>query len=632
MKRFIQVLFSFFLVVAFAPWAAAQQYDLVISGGRVMDPETLYDDVANVGIKDGRIAAITKDRITGRESIDATGLVVAPGFIDTHFHWPRPIGYKLALRDGVTTPMDLEAGVFGPKVGEWYDMHKGQSQANYGTASGHEFARGYVFDGYIGLDAPASVVEGRSGKGWATGVLDLEKGNKLLETIDEGLRQGGLGIASTLGYFPGATAREMFEIQKVGARYGRFTSVHLRYTPGTATTEANGAQEILANAIALGAPAVINHYNNPGWELVQEMLVRLRERGFNVWGEYYPYAAGSTTINAAFVKPDVWVKQLGNKYEETLQDPDTGEFYTQSRYDKDVKENPTKQIILYKMPPDDIPDWVRMPGVVMGSDAMMLPGGWDQFPWDTPYAKLPNLHPRTAGSHGKSLRIARENNIPLMHVLATFSYNPAKYLGKTGLKAMQERGRMQKGMIADITIFDPDTVTDNATYKEGLKPTTGIPYVLVNGQVVVKNERVLKDVFPGQPIRFPVQEKGRFEPLDVDAWRGQYLVAPPTGFNALDPEQVKKSAVPETNKKRDALKSGSQAAETKVGANAGSRPAWQLAEGSGDWFSKTATFTMPPAAHEVFCPVHGRMETAGEHHMAGALTSYQLQFRGNKAQ
>ena len=93
-------------------------YDLVITGGRVMDPETNYDAVANVGIRGGRIAVITKKKITGKETIDAGGLVLAPGFIDTHFHWTRPIGYKLALRDGVTTAMDLEAGVYGPRVND----------------------------------------------------------------------------------------------------------------------------------------------------------------------------------------------------------------------------------------------------------------------------------------------------------------------------------------------------------------------------------------------------------------------------------------------------------------------------------------------------------------------------------
>ena len=515
--------------------ALAEDYDLVILGGRVMDPETQYDAVANVGVKDGRIAVITKQKIKGQETIKARGLVVAPGFIDTHFHWPRPVGYKLALRDGITTPMDLEWGAFGPRVGEWYDMHEGRAQANYGTASGHEAARAVVLDGVeTALDAPGSGLDARAGKGWAFGVLDLEGGNRLLQILDDGLRQGALGNCSTLGYWPGALAREMFEVQKLAGRYGRFTAVHTRYTPGTSTTEVNGAQEILANAVALDAPAVINHFNNPGWDLVQELLVRLRAEGHNVWGEYYPYAAGSTTINAAFIRPEVWIEKLGNRYEETLQDPLTGEFMDQAKYEAELAADPTKVIVLYKSPPEDIPKWVALPGVVAASDAMpAVPGDWDQLAWDTPYEDLPNTHPRLAGTHGKSLRIARENDIPLMHVLATFSYYPAKYLGATGLEAMQERGRLQKGMVADITIFDPKKVKDNATYLKGTLPTSGIPYVVVNGTLVVKNSKVLPDVYPGQPIRFPVEEKGRFEPVSGEAWSAKYLV-PSTGFHALD--------------------------------------------------------------------------------------------------
>jgi len=520
--------------------AAADSHDLVILDGRVMDPESGFDSIANVGIKGDRIVAITTDEIRGEKVINAAGLVVAPGFIDTHFHWTRPLGYKIALRDGVTTAMDLEAGVYGPRIDEWYQMHEGRSQLNYGTSSGHEFARIKVTEELPDadlLDAPYSVVKGRgAGIAWADEVLDLDKGNQMLSIIDEGLRQGALGIASTVGYFPGATAREMFEVQQVGARYGRPTAVHLRYTPGTATLESNGAQEILANAVALNAPALISHFNNPGWELVQELLVRLREEGHNVWGEVYPYAAGQTTINAAFVRPDNWVEKLGNSYEKTMQDPITGDFYTLESYEKTVAEAPSTQIVLYKMSPDAIPDWCRLPGVTYGSDGMMLPGGWDDPPaWDTPYEQIPNTHPRVAGTHGTCLRLAREHDIPLMQIIAASSYNTARYLGDTGLKAMQERGRLQAGMIADITLIDPETVTDNATYAQGTLPTTGIPYVIVNGTVVVEDSKVLKDVNPGQPIRFPGQAEGRFRAVSLEDWQNRFLV-PPTGFSGLDIE------------------------------------------------------------------------------------------------
>jgi cytosine/adenosine deaminase-related metal-dependent hydrolase len=526
------------------PVFAQSPYDIVILNGRVMDPETNFDGIRNVGIKDGRIATITEDEISGNETIDASNHVVAPGFIDTHFHWTRPIGYKVALRDGVTTAMDLEAGVYGPRVDEWYEMHEGESQVNYGTASGHEFARAKVTmdlpDADL-LDAPYSVVRGRgAGTGWSDDVLDLDQGNQMLGLIDEGLRQGALGVASTVGYFPGATAREMFEVQRVGANYGRPTSVHLRYTPGTVTTEPNGAQEILANAIALDAPAVINHYNNPGWQMVQELLVRSREQGHNVWGEIYPYAAGMTTINAAFVRPENWVETLGHQYEDTMQDPLTGDFYTQEKYEQVLADAPATQIVLYKMPPDDIPDWCRLPGVIYASDAMMMPMAWDDAPtWDTPYEEIPNTHPRLAGTHGTCFRLARDHDIPLMQVLAASSYNPAQYLGNTGLEAMQERGRLQEGMVADVVVLDPLTVTDNSTYAQSTLPTTGIPYVLVNGTIVVKDSDVLPDVYPGQPIRFPVEAEPRFQPLSLDDWKTEFLVAP-TGFGALDEEALQR--------------------------------------------------------------------------------------------
>lgn len=528
---------AFFAVLLAIP-ACSQEYDLVITDGRVMDPETNYDQVANVGIRDGRIAIVTQEKISGDETIDARGLVVAPGFIDTHNHWSRPVGYKVLLRDGVTTAMDLEAGVFGPRVGEWYDMHAGRSQVNYGTASSHEFVRIKIFEKLPDedlFDAPWSVVKGRgAGIAWADGVLSLETGNDALGLIDEGLRQGALGIASTVGYYPGATAREMFEVQRVGANYGRFTSVHLRYTPGTPTTEANGAQEILANAVALDAPAIINHFNNPGWELVQELLVRLREQGHNVVGEIYPYAAGMTTINATFARPENWVEKLGNRYEETMQDPATGEFFTLETYRETLAKDPSKQIVLYKMPVDDIPKWCALPGIIYASDAMMVPGGWDDAPaWDTPYEQIPNTHPRLAGTHGRCFSMNRENDVPLMRSIANSSYNPAKHLGDMGLKSMQERGRLQAGMVADITVLDAGTIKDNSTYEQGTLPTTGIPYVIVNGVVVVRDSKVLKDVTPGQAIRFPVEEKGRFEPLSVEDWEATFIGSP-MEFGGLD--------------------------------------------------------------------------------------------------
>jgi len=502
-----------------------EPFDLVIRGGRVMDPETGFDQIANIGIKDGRIIAITTEELTGGRPIDATGHVVAPGFIDTHFHWPRPMGNKLALLDGRTSVMDLEIGTLGTKVDAWYAERAGTNQINYGCASAHEFARALVLDGNTAIDTPEALnTRGSDKSGWALTRPDIEQGNEILRVIDEGMAAGALAMGSTLGYMrEGASAREVFEIQRVAGRYGRPSAFHFRYTPGTDTSEANGIQEMLANAASLGAPAIACHFNNPGYNLVHELLVRLRDQGHNVWGELYPYAAGSTAINAVFLEPEVWVDQLGYKYEETIQDAITGEWYTQESRAEMMAKEPARLVLVYKMPEEAIVDWLKLPDVAIASDGMPIMD--DSITWDTPYEDLPNAHPRGAGSYARALRLGRENGIPLMQTLAQCSYNSARPLGETGLKAMQERGRMQEGMFADITIFDPQNVTDNATYDQGNLPSSGIPFVIVNGVVVVDGGEVLRDVNPGQPIRHEPRES-LFEPLDVEAWMQAYYAVP----------------------------------------------------------------------------------------------------------
>jgi hypothetical protein len=281
---------------------------------------------------------------------------------------------------------------------------------------------------------------------------------------------------------------------------------------------------MLANAAALGTPAIAAHFNNAGYNLVHELLVRMREKGYNVWGEIYPYNAGSTALNAVFLEPEVWVKALGNKYENTVQDVATGKFYTEKTREEMLKKEPTRPVIVYKCPDEWVADWVRLPGVAIGSDGMpLLPD--DNLTWDTPFEDFPNTHPRFAGSFAKVLRLARENNIPLMQAVSMTSYNYAKPLGDMGLKAMQVRGRIQKGMVADITIFDPQIVTDNSTYAKGTLPSTGIPHVVVNGTIVMKDHKPLKGVNPGQPIRFELV-KSRFEPLSQETWQKTYYASP----------------------------------------------------------------------------------------------------------
>lgn len=149
LRRCVRCLGALGIMAGGMPFAVqgAPHYDWVLSGARVMDPATGFDAQANVGLTGNRIAAITDAPLEGRRTVAASGLVLAPGFIDTHYHGTLPIHYRLALRNGVTTAMDLEFGTLGDEVADWYAERAGTSLINFGTASSHELARAAVLDG-----------------------------------------------------------------------------------------------------------------------------------------------------------------------------------------------------------------------------------------------------------------------------------------------------------------------------------------------------------------------------------------------------------------------------------------------------------------------------------------------------
>lgn len=241
--------------------------------------------------------------------------MISPGFIDTHHHFVYPLGTHLGVLDGRTSLFDLEMGCVGNKVDYWYKSRENALYCNYGTGSSHELARASVLDGFKAVHGDTlDARESRKASGWTATKPDLQQANKILELVDEGFQAGAVGASSTVGYMrEGVSAREIFELVKVAAAYGCPTAMHFRGTPGTEVAEVNGIQELLCNAVALGAPAIACHFNNPGYNLVHEMLISMQDKGCNVWGEVYPYAAGCTALNAEFLKPDYWCKHLGHK-------------------------------------------------------------------------------------------------------------------------------------------------------------------------------------------------------------------------------------------------------------------------------------------------------------------------------
>jgi hypothetical protein len=528
------ILVAVLLVCLSAP-AYAKDYDVVILNGRVMDPETNFDDVRNVGIRDGRIETITTNKVTGQRAIDARGHVVTAGFIDTHHHGAgNAWGVKASLRDGVTTPLDLELGTIN--VDAWYAEREGRWAANYGAAASHEFHRMRVLDG-MPIDEPSDgndfarlrneSYNENDVPDWAVTPQTLDQLNRMLGNIDDELRAGALGIASTTGYMAnGVTTFELFNLQKVAANYGRVYASHVRLLGnGKPPTEATlGAFEQIANGVALNQPLLLSHNNNFGWWEVEQHLQLLREQGYNVWSEYYPYTCGSSTIGSEFIKPDN-IGQLGLDYTDMI-DPRTGDRLNREAYDRIVAQDPAYIIVLCISAREEwLPMWLNVPHMTVAGDQMPpVNGKGELLEWDDPYDAY-NGHPRTVGTHAKTLRLARDNGVPLMQVIAQNSYWSAKHLGDAGVEAMQQRGRMQEGMVADITIFDPETVTDNATYTVGEngRPSTGIPYVLVGGTIVVDDSKIVDGAYPGQAIRYPVEAKGRFAPLEKKSYLDNLL-------------------------------------------------------------------------------------------------------------
>ena len=512
--------------------AVAQDYDVVILNGRVMDPETNFDGVRNVGVKDGKIVIITEGEISGKETIDASGHVVAPGFIEGHQHATDPFSRKVNLRDGLTTQMDFEAGA--GDIAKWYAEAEGKTQANYGMVVLATLARVAVLDGpeiaagandmgglfpMVGAAAAKAEKEGRK-PGWTATLPNKEQMTKIMSIVDEGLRQGALGVGIPVGYMTtGVTQYELYKYQELASKYGRVSNAHVRFAgvrPPTAGLL--GVQEMLANAMVLDAPFLASHLNsNMDWEYTIPLINDAREkRGAKVWGEVYPYAAGST-VASTDILTESSMAQMNITYSNVANLD--GTRWDKAMYEDVRKNDPGRTILIYNNSPEDIAKWMAQPGVVVVSDGMaIVDENGEYYPWDSPYEGK-SIHPRSAGTRAKVLRMVREDkNMPLMEAISKMSYLHAKYFDELGgISQFRTKGRVQVGADADIVVFNPDTVTDNSTYEPGMGalPSTGIPYVLVNGVVVVKDSTVQK-VFPGKPIRFPVLETGRLDQISIE--------------------------------------------------------------------------------------------------------------------
>ena len=282
--------------------APSETFDIAIVNGRVMDPECNFDGMRNVGIKDDRIAVITKGDVKATKTIDAKGLVVSPGFINTHSHSFAPFDQKMVAHDGATTIMDTEGGV--ASIPFFYDKYKGKSFLNYGTGVSHEAVRRVVMDKTsveISSDPTHAYDSRREAQedghaAWALDIPTPKQHMEILRLNEQAMRDGSISVNSTVGYMGlGVPTYEVFDLQKIAKKYSRLFGAHTRFGP-TESLPANyslGSREVIANAVALDGALILSHINNQNWQEIYELCARLQEKDLNIFCEYYPSITGN---------------------------------------------------------------------------------------------------------------------------------------------------------------------------------------------------------------------------------------------------------------------------------------------------------------------------------------------------
>src|SRR5467141_4796736 len=344
--------------------AADDIYDIAILNGRVMDPESGLDAVRNVGISGGQIRAISSEALKGKQTIDAKGLVVPPGFIDLHEHGQEPRNYQFQAHDGLTTSLELEAGT--DDVDRWYAAREGKSLINFGVSIGHIPVRMKVMgDPQSGM-LPTGDAAHRA--------ASPEELAKITVMIEKGFRQGALAEGMGVNYTPGATHWEIVEMFKVAAKYGASVHVHLRYgglkEPNTGLA---ALEEVLAATAATGAPLHVVHITSMGLKFTPQLIAMVKgaqEHGFDVTTECYPYTAGSTALQSAIFDPG-WQENMGITFKD-IQWAATGERLTPETFEKYRKEGGI--VVIHSIPEEAARTAVANPIVMIASDGMPITG------------------------------------------------------------------------------------------------------------------------------------------------------------------------------------------------------------------------------------------------------------------
>jgi N-acyl-D-aspartate/D-glutamate deacylase len=469
--------------------ACAQQYDIVLEGGRVIDPESNLDAVRNVGLRDGKIARISTDRLTGKRVINAAGLVVAPGFIDLHQHGQELASQRVKAFDGVTTALEMEIGV--PDVAAFLKFKEGHSIINYGTTASHCAARALVFGAPLPPETFApedAITEILPKPGPATeDHATPEQIQKIKDRLREEIGAGALGVGMGIQYTPGATRLEVIDMFRLAAERTLPVYTHMRsfgrIEPGSAI---EATEEVIGAAAISGASLHIVHINSTCLRDALEclsMVAGARARGLDVTTEAYPYIAGMTAINSAVFNPG-WRERQGIDYDNLVL-PDTGEHLTKERFDELRNSGKSQPVLIFSNTQEVVDSVIVNPLVMIASDG--APG-----------------HPRNAGTYARVLAqyVREKKTLTLMEALRKMTLMPAQMLERS-TPAARKKGRLQEDADADIVVFDLQTISDRATFEKPMEPSVGVRYLLVGGTVLIDQGKMVDDVYPGRAILGP---------------------------------------------------------------------------------------------------------------------------------
>ena len=484
---------------------------LILRGGRVVDPRSGTDQVADVAVDGGRVVAVgTSLPADGATVIDVTGLVVGPGFVDLHSHVHSVAGQRLQALDGVTATLDLEAGLM-PIERAYARAAADGRPLHYGFSASWGDARAVA---HLGATPAADLHASLAMLGdpaWQRTSSPAERA-AWLRILEGELEAGALGIGVLMGYAPRSDPDEFLDVARLAARTGTATFTHVReIVEADPTTPIDGSLEITRAAAETGATMHHCHVNSTSRRHIDRVLGLLdtaRSNGSRVTVEAYPYGAGSTAVGAFFLAPErlsAW-----DLTPSSITMVATGErIGSESRLAELRATDPGAVCVVSFLDEDDPEDVALLqrslsyPDSIVASDAMHVEwpdGSTDSREWPLPPGG--QTHPRTAGTFARSLRrmVVETGAWSWAEAFRRCSYLPAQVVAGFAPSA-GGKGWLGVGADADLVVIDPATISDSATYLDPTRPSVGVRHLLVDGTFVVRDGELDAEAFPGRPLR-----------------------------------------------------------------------------------------------------------------------------------